>query len=117
MILGPSDLCLITGFIVDDECVPYTSTFCEFSPQFLVVDGCKETFFSALLVYLFYCFAVGAYALILSEIMSYMCWCGGQKICSSCDFWIFRMYLGFSMHPFKGVGVEMLEMWMPVVDT
>ncbi|KAK7827226.1 hypothetical protein CFP56_031306 [Quercus suber] len=36
---------------------------------------------------------------------------------SSRDFWIFRMYLGFSMHPFKGVGVEMLEMWMPVVDT
>jgi hypothetical protein len=58
-----------------------------------------------------------AYALILSATMSYMCWCGGQKICASRDFMIFTMYLSFSIHPFKGMGVEMLEMWMPVVDT
>lgn len=28
-----------------------------------------------------------------------------------------RRCLSFSLHPCKGVGVEMLEMWMPVVDT
>lgn len=58
-----------------------------------------------------------AYALILSAAMSSVYWCGGRKICAARDFWIVIMCLGLSLHPFKGMGVEMLGMWMPVVDT
>ena len=52
-----------THFVFGDlricVCIFFLIKICEFSPQFLVVDGCKETFFTALFVYLFYCLAVG----------------------------------------------------------